>query len=204
MQRVIKVELNPNNKQKSLLSSFAGTARFAWNWGLHQRITRYRNNCGDERYTDAMKQHKELNVLKKDEFIWMYKISKCVPQEALRNMDQAFNNFIRNGKKWGFPRFKKKGRSKDSFRLTGNVRVKSRKCIGKNHTCTDRCKINSSTGIQLPRLGIIRIKEIPDLDDCHIQSATVSRTADRWFVSLTVSKPDPIPPTVVDPPTIMG
>jgi len=202
MQCAVKVELNPNNKQKSLLLSFAGTARFAWNWGLHQRIRKYRDNSGDDRYTDAMKQHKELNTLKKDEFNWMYKISKCVPQEALRNLEVAFKNFTR-GKKWKFPRFKKKGKSGDNFRLTGSIRIKSRKCMGKNHTCSDKCQINSSTGIQLPRLGIIRLKEIPDLNDCHIQSATVSRSADRWFVSLTVTKPDSIT-TVGDPPTIVG
>ena len=205
VQSAYKVELNPNNKQKSLLLNFAGTARFAWNWGLAQRITKYRSNS--DRFTDAMKQHKELNILKADEFSWMYDISKSVPQEALRNLDGAFKNFFRDKNKWRFPRFKKKGKSRDSFRLTGSIRIRirSRKCKrrGKNHTCSNKCSINSSTGIQLPRLGIIRLKEIPDLKDSHIQSVTVSRTADRWFVSLTVSKPDSIT-TVSDPPTIVG
>ncbi|MFV2015451.1 MAG: RNA-guided endonuclease InsQ/TnpB family protein, partial [Candidatus Heimdallarchaeota archaeon] len=204
MQRAVKVELNPNNKQRRLLLNYAGTARFAWNWGLDQRITKYRDNSDDDRYTDGMKQHKDLNVLKKNEFNWMYDISKSVPQEALRDLDNAFKNFIRDKYRWRFPRFKKKGRSRDSFRLTGSIRIRDRKCMGKNHTCNYLCTINSSTGIQLPRLGIIRLKEIPDLNNCHIQSATVSRTADRWFVSLTVSKPDPVSTPAGDPPAIVG
>ncbi|MHA2171583.1 MAG: RNA-guided endonuclease InsQ/TnpB family protein [Candidatus Kariarchaeaceae archaeon] len=41
--------------------------------------------------------------------------------------------------------------------------------------------------IQLPRLGKIRIKEVPEIGyTAKISSATVSRRADRWFVSLTV------------------
>lgn len=201
MQRAIKVELDPNNRQQTMLWKFAGTARFAWNWGLTQRKKRYHRKTGDDRFTDAMKQHKKLNRLKKGKFSWMYKISKCVPQESLRDLDQAFRNYFRDPSQWGYPRFKKKGRCRDSFRLTGTIRVRDRSCrkTGKNHTCTNACKINSSTGIQLPRLGLIRLKEVPDLTDCHVQSATVSRTADRWFVSLSVRKPDPVREVSEDP-----
>ncbi|MFX0063961.1 MAG: helix-turn-helix domain-containing protein [Candidatus Hermodarchaeota archaeon] len=93
-------------------------SRFAWNWGLAQRLKRYKENEGDERYTDAMKQHKELNVLKKTEFAWMYQVSKCIPQEVLRDLQMAFKNYFEDIKKSramgrkrtvGFPKFKKKG-----------------------------------------------------------------------------------------------
>ena len=30
---------------------------------------------------------------KKTEFPWLYDISKCVPQEALRDLDKAYKNF---------------------------------------------------------------------------------------------------------------
>jgi len=172
---------------------------------LARRIERYRNKTGDDRYTDAMKQHKQLNIAKQGELNWMYTVSKCVPQEALRDLDRAFKNFFRDRKKWGFPRFKKKGKTRDSFRLTGTIKLRDRSCkkTGKNHTCVDACRINSSMGIQLPRLGVIRLKEVPDLADCHIQSATVSRTADRWYVSLSVRKPDD-QIELPDDPTVLG
>ncbi len=54
--RGYKYELKLNNKERSVLAQFAGTSRFAWNWGLAQRLTRYKEQEGQERYTDAMKQ----------------------------------------------------------------------------------------------------------------------------------------------------
>ena len=106
----------------------------------------------------------------------MYDVSKCAPQEALRDLNKAFSNFYRGlktGAQIGFPRFKKRGRN-DSFRLTGAIRVFDRLA-------------------QLPRLGKIKLKETPDIGG-RILSATVSRKADRWFVSFTVEEeiPDPI------------
>ena len=92
-QRGYKFELHLNNQERTLLQKGAGIARFTWNWGLAERIKRYKDNKGDERYTDAMKQHKLLNSLKKTEFSWMYEVSKCIPQEALRDLEQAFRNF---------------------------------------------------------------------------------------------------------------
>ncbi len=173
-----KYELDPNNEQRTMFSRHAGVARFAYNWGLEQRITLYKNNQGNNRFTDAMKQHKLLNSLKKTKFSWMYQCSKCAPQEALRDLDKAFKNFfrrIRNGaKNAGFPKFKKKG-VHDSFRLTGTIRF-----IG--HT------------IQLPRIGRIRIKEKREqYHSGRILSATISRTADRWFVSVAVEEEIEVP-----------
>jgi putative transposase len=39
--RAYKVELDPNNKQRTILLKHAGAARFAWNWGLARRIQEY-------------------------------------------------------------------------------------------------------------------------------------------------------------------
>ncbi len=102
----------------------------------------------------------------------MYQSSKCAPQEALRDLHQAFKNFYRGlktGERIGFPRFKRKGVN-DSFRLTGTIRFVGRR-------------------IQLPRIGKIRLKE---QKSCYYQgrilSVTVSRRAHKWFVSVTVEE----------------
>ena len=149
---------------------------------------RYQTQTGAARYTDAMKQHKELNRLKQTDFPWMYEVSKCVPQEALRDLNRAYQNFFTNlhqrkrkqtTRYVGLPQFKKKGKSKDSFRLTGVIRL-----------------FPEVKQVQLPRLGKLRLKEKPNLPaSARILSATVSRTADRWYVALTVKEeqPDPEP-----------
>ena len=172
IKRAYRYELDPNNIQRSSLAQHAGVARFAYNWGLEKRIKQYKNYQGDDRFTDAMKQHKLLSSLKKTEFSWMYETSKCAPQEALRDLQQAFKNFYRGmkkGQKIGFPRFKRRG-VRDSFRLYGTIRFHER-------------------AIQLPRVGKIRVKEKrKSYYSGRILSATVRRRANRWFVSVTVEE----------------
>ena len=162
-----RYELKPNINQKILLAKHAGASRFAYNWGLAQRIEMYEKN---KTSTNAIEQHRLLNSLKATQFPWMYEVSKCAMQEALRDLDKAYKNFFRGLKqthKKGFPKFKKKS-FHDSFRLTGTINL-------------------AEKAIQLPRLGKIRLKEEPQMEG-KILSATVSREADRWFVSLTVQQ----------------
>jgi len=172
VNKAYRYELDPNNIQRSSLAQHAGVARFTYNWGLEQHIAQYKNNQGDDRFTDAMKQHKLLTSLKKTEFSWMYETSKCAPQEALRDLHRAFKNFYRglkSGKMIGFPRFKRRG-DRDSFRLYGTIRFHER-------------------AIQLPRIGKVRIKEKwKSYHNGKILSASVRRRANRWFVSVTVKE----------------
>ena len=166
-QQAYRYELKPNNKQRTLLAKHAGAARFAYNWGLARRIKEYKET---QKSSNAIEQHRQLNTLKKTDFPWMYKVSKCAPQESLRDLDRAFKNFFRSlksGKRTGYPRFKKKG-IHDSFRLTGSIHV-------------------SQALVVLPRIGRIRTKEETALNG-HILSATVSREADRWFASFSVKR----------------
>ncbi|MBM3701929.1 MAG: IS200/IS605 family element transposase accessory protein TnpB [Actinobacteria bacterium] len=167
VQQSYRYELKPNNKQKTLLSKHAGCARFAYNWGLARRMEEHKET---QKSSNAIEQHRQLNALKKTEFPWMYEVSKCAPQEALRDLDKAYKNFfrsIKSGKKIGFPKFKKKGVN-DSFRLTGSMRSLKRSVV-------------------LPRLGEIRTKERTNVKG-RILSVTVSREADRWFVAFAVER----------------
>ena len=65
VHKAYKYELDPNNSQRSSLHRHAGVARFAYNWGLERRLSLYKTNQGTARFTDATKQHKLLNSLKK-------------------------------------------------------------------------------------------------------------------------------------------
>ena len=166
IQRAYKTELDPNNVQRTALLKHAGCARFAFNWGL--------NRVKEEiSKPNAMQLHRELNAVKQVEFPWMYEVSKCAMQEALRDLQKGFQNFFRGCKeklKIGFPKFKSKSKGIGGFRLTGTINVEDRR-------------------IQLPRLGWLRLKErgyIPN--DKHVLSATVSEQAGRWFVSVLVNE----------------
>ena len=181
--RAFKTELDLNNVQKTACARHAGAARYAYNWGLARKKEAFANG---EKTPSAIDLHRELNALKKTELSWMYEVSKCAPQEALRDLDNAFAHFFRRvkekkaGKKVnaGFPRFKSKKNGVGSFCLTGAIHVFEK-------------------AIQLPRLGLLRLKErnyLP-MSGVHILGATVSEKAGRWFVSLQVEMviSDPVP-----------
>lgn len=172
-----KTELKLNNRQRTACEQHAGAARFAYNWALEKRQKSWKDSKKSLSYPEL---HKELNKLKETkEYKWLYDVSKCAPQEAIRNLDKAYQNFFRRVKenkqrkarkqkvkKVGFPKFKKKSSSRQSFRLTGSIKI------------FDNC-------VQLPRLGKLKVYEksyIPK--DEHILSATVSKEGNKWFVAI--------------------
>ncbi len=184
VRRAYKTELKPNGFQRELLTRHCCAARFAYNWGLARKAACYKPSG---RSLTAVDFHRELCALKKTDFPWLYEVSKCAPQEALRDLDRAFANFFRRVKlkaegkpqgKVGFPRFKSKRKGLGSFRLTGSIRSEAGR-------------------IKLPRLGWISLKEKGYLpgsgESIHILSATVSERAGRWFVSLQVEEEMPEP-----------
>jgi len=185
--RGYKTELDLNNEQRTACLKHAGCARYAYNWGLARSIAAYRTTG---KRPSAIDLHRELNALKKTEFPWMYEVSKCAMQEALRDLDTAYKNFFRRCRgvinhapttegKWkgklGFPVFKKKSKGIGSFRLTGFIHV-------------------FSDAVQLPRLGRLRLHEHGYLPtNAKVFSATVSEEAGRWFVSVQVEIEQTVP-----------
>ena len=171
-----KTELNPNNVQRTMLLKTCGAARFAYNWGLQRKLEVYHMNqlpIPHIKNPTSIDLHKELNKLKKTDYPWLYDVSKCAPQEALRNLDEAFENFFKNH--MGYPNFKSKRKGIGSFTISFGTKL-------------------SDNYVYLPRIGKIRLKERGYLPiDNHILSVTVSEKAGCWFVSVTVDEDIKIP-----------
>ena len=181
--RGYKTELDLKNEQRTACMKHAGCARFAYNWGLARCQEVYRTTG---KRPSAIDLHKELNALKPTDFPWMYEVSKAAPQEALRDLEQAYKNFFRKVKlkaqgkhkgTCGFPKFKSRNQAIGSFRLTGSMHV-------------------YADSVQLPRLGLLRLHEhhyIPT--DAKVRSVTVSEQAGRWYVSVQVEEEqkEPVP-----------
>ena len=53
INKAYKVELKPNNRQRTLLAQSAGCARFSFNWGLAQRIELYKNEKKSGAFAEA-------------------------------------------------------------------------------------------------------------------------------------------------------
>jgi putative transposase len=190
--------LDPTSAQERALRSHAGAARFAYNWGLARCSERYR---AERKWYSARELHKLWNAEKKLDpgLAWWPANSKCVYQEAFRNLDRALRDFSdsrkgrRKGRRVGFPKRKKKGRARDSFRFGSGVM---------------RC---SGSMVTLPRLGTIRTHEptgklARKIEDgtARVLSATVRRTAQRWFASFTVEVERDVPESHARPGSAAG
>ncbi len=153
--------------QKTLLAKHAGVARHAYNWGLwltrNIRIANSSNPDSKLKFPTAIDLHKLLVAMVKPLNYWYYEVSKCAPQYALRYLSVAWKRCF--NKVSGIPKFKKKGKD-DSFTLDGSISVDF------NH-------------IKLPRIGWIKTHEILP-DNVTPKSVTISKKADRWFVSFAL------------------
>ena len=155
-----KIKLSPNNKQTTYFAKACGVARFAYNWGLNEWKTQYRS--GLKPNETALRR--QLNSIKKEQFPWMYEVTKNAPQMAIIHLGTAFKRFFKGTSE--YPQPKKKG-FHDSFSITN-----------------DQFKVTTNK-IKLPQIGWIKLCESLRFVG-KIISATVSRTADKWFVSITV------------------
>src|SRR6266702_720790 len=124
-----KAELVVNNEQITCAKKHCGAARWAYNYGLGRKQEAYKAGLPTPYATDL---HREINALKKTEIPWMYEVSKCAAQEALRDLDNGFKHFFRKvarksqGKhkgKCGYPKFKSKKKGIGSARFTGAIHV---------------------------------------------------------------------------------
>jgi putative transposase len=151
-----------------LLAKSVGVSRFTYNWGLAES-QRACELTGKRPRLSTLKS--QLVALKQGECPWLYEVSAHIGQQALVDLDRAFERFFKGAKGeggWsGFPRFKRKG-ERDSARLY-EVTLEERH-------------------LRLPKIGLVRLKETRSERgfEGRILSATITRHADRWFCSLAV------------------
>lgn len=124
MQQAFRFELDPNRAQRVLLAKSVGASRFVYNWGLAESQRQYELTRKRPRLGELKAQ---LVQLKQGECPWLYEVSAHIGQQALVDLDRAFDRFFEGLKgqrpRSGFPRFKRKG-ERDSARLY-EVRSKS-------------------------------------------------------------------------------
>lgn len=173
MLRAHKIRINPTPEQEQYLCQACGVARFCYNWGLESWRKQY--EAGEKPSAYALK--KQLNAVKRQEFPWMYDVSKCAVDTGFRNLNAAFKNFFRRCKngdaKKGYPNFKSKRRSKQSFRMDGG-----------------RVKLDGYW-IKLERLDEpINMAEVLRLDG-KITSVTISKNGEYWYAAINVEVEPP-------------
>ena len=179
MLRVHQIKLNPNQAQAVYFAKACGVARHAYNWALAEWRRQY--EAGEKPNEAALR--KQYNAIKPVEFPWALEVTKCAPQQAIKNAGTAYKNFFdrlkkgKKGREVGYPNFKKKG-VRDSFRADNGPATK-----GANAVPVDGKRI------KLPIIGWIRMRETIRFSGT-IQSTTVSRMPDGWYISVLVETQD--------------
>ena len=160
MKRTHKIALNPNNKQRRWFAQQCGYARFAYN----QALAKYKKEKFKGNFMSANDLNNWFNKIKKD-IDWTAAMDQRAAMVAIyHNLNRAFVNWWDGRAR--FPKFKKRG-ERDSF--------------GTNNQSVE---VNGKS-VKLPKMGWIKMFE--DLRfEGEISKVTISRTAHRWFISITV------------------
>ena len=182
--------LDPTASQRRALTSNCGAARFAFNWGLDQvqaamalrefELCMYGAVRSELVGWSLPALRREWNRNKAAVAPWWEANSKEAYSSGLAALAAALKNWydsrrgVRAGEPVGFPRFRRRGQRDSCAFTTGAIRV------------------DDARHVTLPRIGLVRTAEATTkllrrvaAGSARILRATVSREADRWFVSFT-------------------
>ncbi len=165
-----KIALRPTAEQEDYFQRAAGTARFVWNWALAE----WKRQYAEGKKPAAMALKKQFNAIKYEQHPWLAEMHRDSHAQPFAHLAKAWTTFfadLKAGKQGHEPRFKKKNRCRDSF-----------------YVANDKFSLDSQT-IRLPKIGTVTMTEALRFEG-KILGATVSRTADRWFVAVQVDVPE--------------
>jgi putative transposase len=173
MIKAHKIRVHPTPEQAVYFAKSAGTSRFVWNWALAEWNRQY--EAGEK--PTALKLKKHFNEIRREQFPWTWEVTKNACDQPFLDLGKAFSDFfdaLKNGRKKGRPKFKSKKKSKASFYLAN-----------------DQFELGDHR-IWIPKLGWVKMAENLRFKG-KIKGARITKTADWWFVSITVEMPDEQP-----------
>lgn len=163
-------KLAPNSEQMALFEQFAGVCRLVYNLALEQRET-----WGRRRRIGYCSQAAELTQLRAEND-WVRAVYVSCQQQALRDLDKAFQGFFAG--RASFPRHRKKGVN-DTFRFPGRE--------------VETKELNSKwSAVRLPKVGWVKFRDSRPLSGA-IKNATVLRRADGWYITFAVEDDITVP-----------
>lgn len=167
MQRLqaYRFELKPNGEQQRLMRRFAGSCRYVYNKAL--ALQQARHEAGEKKLGYAALCKALTKWKAGPETLWLNETPSQALQQALKNLERAYNNFFE--KRADFPRFKKKGQS-DSFRYPQGIKLDQ-----------------GNSRIFLPKLGWLRYRNSRDVRG-EVKNATISQSGGKWFISIQTGR----------------
>ena len=162
-----KYRLSATKEQTALCEATAGCCRLIYNVALEHAETAWKMSGVTVSYAD---QCRELAVLKREpEYVWLKDVPGHALQQAAKDYHTARSRFFKGHGR--YPRRKRKGRCRDSFRLPEGNKI-AFKGAGRNSRA------------RLPKFGWVKFNQHRPLEG-KVRYATVSRDGDHWYVSFT-------------------
>lgn len=169
MLKSYKYCLLPNDEQKEQLSKFFGHCRFVYNLGLETKIAAW---VSAKKYISFFDLAKQMKDLKDTEAKWLSECPAQTLQYSLRNLDNAYTRFFRQGS--GFPKFKNKY-SKQSVQFPQDVYIKN-------------------DLVYIPKLKGVKFIQHRAIGIGKIKTTTVSKTTTgKYFISFSVENDKTLP-----------
>ena len=169
--RAYRYRLYPNEEQKVLIAKHLGSCRFIYNYALAKKVKAYQVDGTNLSRFDI--QSDLPNMKKSDEYCWLKEVNSLSLQASLANLDSAYTKFFREHK--GFPRFKSKKDSKQSFSIPQNTKVDFE---------------NGRIFIPKFKSGIKAI--LHRTFDGIVKTSTITRTSTgKYFISILVEVDEP-------------
>ena len=160
--RTQKIQLNPNNKQSTLLAQHCGYARVAYNAALSS----FKSGLDDGKWKTLYDIKKEFNARKRDIFPWCDEMSQNASKNAIHHFSDAVKRWKSGQNRFPVPKNRSGKQSYQADNGTNSVRVERKR-------------------VQLPVIGWVRMtEELRWTGD--IGRVVVSRKDDKWFVSILV------------------
>ena len=117
--KAYKYRIYPNKEQQKLINKHIGCCRFVYNLCLEKKINVYKTSKKSISCFDLIKL---LPFLKKEqETSFLKEVNSLSLQAAIRNLDSAYQRFFKEKK--GFPKFKSKRNTRQSFQIVQNTNV---------------------------------------------------------------------------------
>ena len=173
-----RIRIDATAPQRDYFTRAAGTARRVWNWALAE----WNRQVGCGLRPNAMALKKAFNRIKysdpdwldADGKPWLRAIHRDAHAQPFANLAKAWRRYFeqrRAGQPAHAPRFKKKGRSTESFYLAN-----------------DKFRLDRLSAV-LPKVGRVALREALRWDG-KIMGASVSREAGHWYLAIQVDVPD--------------
>ena len=188
--KAYKLRIYLTDLQRELIEKTFGCTRYIYNNFLAERKNKYEES---KTKVHVYEQLKKLTDLKREKE-WLREIDSCALQASVYNLDNAFQGFF-HGK--GYPKFRAKG-VHESFRTNNTLSTYKNKKYE-----TIRIDFNKRI-ITLPKLKEVKFRGYRTTKEMvgKIKSATISKDANKYFVSVLVEVPFTKP--IIKPTSIVG